>query len=550
MYTVNDEGTIRAVDIEAGVLGPVHAEGQRANALGVSVDGAVAYTLDNSVSSAGLEKQIAIHDAITGETVTKSLGDPRVPGVLIRGAVSPATGLYYYGGDGVPSYLGAYDPEAAEAIGQVGFLATSRSGNGDFAFGANGDLYVLKDDMIGRVAAGDLPTRPGSEPIPLTEVATLPDGTLGNGIAFGANGRLFVSQHDRISEVDLATGSLTRTFDTGDFGNTDLASCSFPNTLTLQKDVVDRFAESDQFALAIGAPEGTITATTTGSATGIQDTTVGPIFVSPGVDYRISESAASGADLANYESSVTCVDQENTEVPMSGQGSDLSVTIPSHPSGTNVVCTIVNDAKPQPGLVPGFTLEKHSDPATGTSVLPGSTIEYTIVAANTGETRLDPVTVSDDLSGVFAHADLVGEPVTEIDGVAVTDGRATISYATHSDATLNWVGSLEQGQTATITYSVTVHRDASGVRIKNRATAAATDPETDEEITGPEVVTEHEVPEPSVNPKAPDPELPGSPKPDDQLATTGDASVIGALSLGAALLGGGALALLIRRRDA
>ena len=454
--------------------------------------------------------------------------------------------------------LPSLDPATGEAIGQVGLLATSQAGNGDFAFGSNGDLYVLKDDVIGLVAAKDLPTSPGSDAVPVAEVAKLPAGTLGNGIAFGANGRLFVSQSDKISEVDLASGQLTRSFDTGLFGNTDLASCSYPNTLTVQKDVKNRCKLGDQVTLTIAGPTPETDArlseaTTADIEVGLQSETAGPIFVRSSSSHSVSETAAAGANFANYESSVSCVDQMNTEVPMSGQGSDVSVTIPSQPSGTNVVCTIVNDAKPHPEPVPGFSLTKHSDPATGTSVLPGSTIQYTIVAANTGETRLDPVTVTDDLSGVLAHADLAGEPVTRIDGEPVTDGAATVSGATSTDATLSWGGALEQGQTVTITYSVTVHHDASGVLIKNRATASATDPETDTELAGPDVGTKHFVPEQPVDPdpeQPVDPKPPESPKQGDALATTGGASSVAALRLGAALLGGGALALLIRRRSA
>ncbi|MEU4057222.1 isopeptide-forming domain-containing fimbrial protein, partial [Rhodococcus qingshengii] len=60
-----------------------------------------------------------------------------------------------------------------------------------------------------------------------------------------------------------------------------------------------------------------------------------------------------------------------------------------------------------PVKVPGFTVAKAADPASGTNVAAGQTITYTVTGANTGNTTLDPVVLTDDLSKVLDNAALV-----------------------------------------------------------------------------------------------------------------------------------------------
>ncbi|MBK0420102.1 isopeptide-forming domain-containing fimbrial protein [Leucobacter sp. CSA1] len=490
IYTQNASGEIRSVDVSpnGSGLGDVHASGQRANALGISADGNMAYTLDNSNGSGGANKQIAIYNGATEQTETKALGDPSVPGVLIRGAVSPETGIYYYSGSSANSYLGAYDPATGSAIGQVGVLATGIDGNGDFAFGANGELYVLADRDIFVVQPNNVPTTPGSGDIPLTHVTRLPAGTQGNGIAFGANGKLFVSQSGSISEVDLATGQMLRTIATRGFSNTDMSSCSFPNTISLQKDIVDRFESGDQFTLDIDGDtiDDDRSATTTGAMTGLQPVIAGPVFVEAGETYTVSETAAGGADLADYDSSISCVDSGGAPVATTGSGPSWDVVFPTSDRGENVICTITNDA--HEAAVPGLDLRKTSDPANGSSVEAGDTITYTVEAENTGNTALDPVEIADDLSQVFDSATYRGDVTTAIDGTEETANPATI---TGDD--LAWTGALQPGQTVTITYSVSVNEGVAGASIENRVTASGTPPGPGEPVVPPAVTTEHPV---------------------------------------------------------
>ncbi|RIJ69839.1 DUF11 domain-containing protein [Nakamurella silvestris] len=155
------------------------------------------------------------------------------------------------------------------------------------------------------------------------------------------------------------------------------------------------------------------------------------------------------------------------------------------PTGPPIVPPPVTTEHP----VPGFTVVKSADPASGTAVEAGDTINYTITATNTGATVLDPVNITDDLSGVLAHTWLVGQP-------KASQGRAALS-----GARLTWTGSLAVGAELTITYQVRVKADVTGGSVvRNTVTSSAVPvvphPPTKPEppIVPPPSVTEHPVP--------------------------------------------------------
>ncbi|MFI8659858.1 isopeptide-forming domain-containing fimbrial protein [Rhodococcus qingshengii] len=140
-----------------------------------------------------------------------------------------------------------------------------------------------------------------------------------------------------------------------------------------------------------------------------------------------------------------------------------------------------------PVKVPGFTVAKAADPVSGTNVAAGQTITYTVTGANTGNTTLDPVVLTDDLSKVLDNAVLVdGSLKATVDGV---DGTAP----TLSGTTLSWTGVLEAGKSVVLTYQVKINDGvAGGVLINNKVTGTAKPP-TGPEITPPPVTTEHPV---------------------------------------------------------
>jgi uncharacterized repeat protein (TIGR01451 family)/fimbrial isopeptide formation D2 family protein len=93
---------------------------------------------------------------------------------------------------------------------------------------------------------------------------------------------------------------------------------------------------------------------------------------------------------------------------------------------------------------PGWTLEKTSDPADGSTVVPGSDVTYTLRVRNTSQAVVSHAVVTDDLSDVLRYA-MLG---------ALPDG------ATLSGSVLTWtVPTLQPGEEAVASYTVTVRDD-------------------------------------------------------------------------------------------
>ncbi len=140
-----------------------------------------------------------------------------------------------------------------------------------------------------------------------------------------------------------------------------------------------------------------------------------------------------------------------------------------------------------PVQVPGFTVAKAADPASGTNVAAGQTITYTVTGSNTGNTTLDPVVLTDDLSKVLDNAVLVdGSLKATVDGVDAT-------APTLSGTTLTWTGALEAGKSVVLTYQVKINDGVAGGTLINNKVTGTAKPPTGPEITPPPVTTEHPV---------------------------------------------------------
>lgn len=499
VYTLNTNGGVREFMAENGNFTPTgnfNLTGQEENALGVSGDGQYVYSID--ATNAGMEKQIAIHNRLTNQTETKALGDPDVPSGIIRGAVNPVDGLFYYGGFGEPAYLGVYNPATGDAY-QVANVPDIYYLNGDFAFTADGQLILVADTNVYAVQ-GEVPDTPGNVSLDLGDpIATLPGDAKGNGIAFAKSGDIYVSTSSKLFEIDLVTGQTVNEYDNpggGDF--TDLASCSYPNTVLLQKDIQpDRYAATDQFALSVTAPGragGPLvlgTGETSGDAPGLQTEDAGPYIVGNDETLNLAETALGTANFDYYNSALECVDAANNDAPVNvtGTGPDWSIVQPDNLRGSSVVCTITNTA-----LERSLELTKTSDPASGTAVNAGDEITYSVTATNTGEVAMD-VEVSDDLTDVLAHA-----AVTETGfSASITDeaGNSTPTTAPTLDqptSMLTWGGNLGVGEAVTLTYTVAVNSDAAGETLSNVANATSTPPGGGTPPADPPAVTtEHPV---------------------------------------------------------
>ena len=104
---------------------------------------------------------------------------------------------------------------------------------------------------------------------------------------------------------------------------------------------------------------------------------------------------------------------------------------------------------------PGWTLEKSSDPSSGSEVGPGDQVTYTLTVTNDSNGVVSTAVVTDDLSDVLQYASLDAVP-----------GGATLS-----GTTLTWnVPSVQPGYAAQLSYTVTVDDDAYDVSFGNVAT--------------------------------------------------------------------------------
>jgi LPXTG-motif cell wall-anchored protein len=113
-----------------------------------------------------------------------------------------------------------------------------------------------------------------------------------------------------------------------------------PATITIRKNVAGRALAADQFrlALSLGGTE-VAAATTTGSATGIQNVQLGPLPVTRGQTYTISETVVTSASLSTYTTGYEC--SRGGVTIATGSSVSGSITIPDE-AGATVECTFTN----------------------------------------------------------------------------------------------------------------------------------------------------------------------------------------------------------------
>ncbi|WP_058623829.1 SpaA isopeptide-forming pilin-related protein [Microbacterium testaceum] len=462
-YSVSLSGQLTRV--ANGTVSTVGAAAQGVtsfNGLGIGANGAtaLAYERSNATRTATIyafdgTKWIKTADTYTNNSVTS----------LVAGAIDLSTGNYYLGGYSSQGQflLTRYVPSTG-AFTFMGSIDASAAGggavNGDMAFDAKGNLYIVGSDTkttIFSVTAANLAAASGGL-IPSSQSFSFTTaGFTGiNGIAFNTSGSMFLGNGSTVREYDTSTGTLISVATTGLNGSTDLASCNSPANLTLRKDVAARVASSDQFTLSVKS--GSVvsgTATTSGSATGVQAAHVGPLAVLQGATYTLTEQMATGSasSLATYASSLACVDETGAAVAV---GSGSTVTIPNR-SGASVECTFTNrpltasvtvrkviqDIRGQnPGPGSGWTLGAATTFTTGSGTTsPSATTQVTSASGNVswqlafaGASSRAQVTVSEQqqsgwrfVSGVCAIARAGGS--TQTVSVASPSGTALSNIA-------------------------------------------------------------------------------------------------------------------------
>jgi len=385
------------------------------NALGITADGTAAY----SASDRGAT--IMRYDAVAG-TWSSFPGETSGANVT-AGAVDPVTGIYYFGdvsaGGAATGHIWGFDTRTNQLISDdplITFDVTTGQNNGDFAFDGSGNLYVVSSsatDGTLAVIAGPLPqTAAQAAHLVSTELSTfnVPGGVAVNGIAFDGTGTLYLSQGGTsgVFAIDPGTGSLRGSLtplDPAQAGPTgrgliDLASCAFPPTVSVQKDVVSRVNPTDQFTLTASGPTISLpaTATTTGTATGLQTAPggqvlqAGPALTRFNDAYTVTETAAGTTDFSLYLTSYSCIDTANPtnpEFPITGTGTTATFTLdPFAGDSPSVVCTFTNEAR-----AASLGLTKSASPARFSQA--GDTVDYTYTVTNDGNTPVSGIGITE-----------------------------------------------------------------------------------------------------------------------------------------------------------
>ncbi|MFZ7087645.1 Ig-like domain-containing protein [Curtobacterium sp. RRHDQ10] len=367
LYGVDSGGNLESIDATNGTVVKVGSMSPATNGLGISADGGFAYGFQNG------SNQIAVYNATTGTSSTVTGADPAGNQSVIRGAVNPVNGFYYYAstytntGTTSTVRLGAYDPATGTKYGQVGTITglptgSNTTANGDLAFSTSGTMFVAFGNQVRRV--DDVPASSGTTSLPSTLVASLsPDasGTAVNspGIAFTTDGYLYVTNRATapvsIIKINPSTGAQVATTALSDtaYAPLDLATCNYPDTAAAQVDVAQRWSTTDQFqvSLASTAPDTTQNAsnTTTGNTAGLQRERAGSLLALPGRQYAITQGAGNSTTKLNHYSttwSCTNANDKDKAVIASGTGNSGAFTFPStatgQNAGTDVVCTFSN----------------------------------------------------------------------------------------------------------------------------------------------------------------------------------------------------------------
>ena len=323
-------------------------------------------------------------------------------GNLVAGAVDLNNGKYMFGGfDTIWSWPGSmqvfklwqYDPGATPKFTYLGYLNTNEGvvyptghgmTNGDMAFDAQGNLFVVRSSRtnttVFSVTAANLAQANGN-PIASSASHTFQTSADVNGVSFDASGKAYLGSSTTLQSYDMPNWSNQSTVTRSLQASTDLASCSSPATITVQKVVKGRVTPTDQFTMSLNDAQTQLgSATTSGTQNGLQSDQVGPQPTVRGKTLSFSETGAGGANLDNYATTYQCtVDGAAMSPAVAGSGTRGRVTIPS--SGDAVVCQFTNSpliarvnvtktlldqngANPQPGS--DWTMGMSATPSSGT----------------------------------------------------------------------------------------------------------------------------------------------------------------------------------------
>ncbi|TLM83221.1 hypothetical protein [Pseudarthrobacter sp. NamE5] len=372
-YSVTATGALEQGDIVSGSLAPVGAWAgvTAANALGVGQDGNIAYALDRSADASDVASILKWtagggFQKLANTSYATVAGGSQVVGSIVAGAVDPSNGRYLFGIFANSQFYIWNFTEMNPAASRFAFVGSfptgsAPNGNGDMAFDARGNLYVVGAATVNSTSSATIYT------VTAETLAAASGGTLAvsassvsavtgteaafaniNGIAFSPRGTVYLSNAGSAYEFDATTWRRVPGTPRVAVNSVDLAGCSSPPTITVQKNVVGRQSANDQFTLtaSAGSPlTAFATATTTGTATGRQAAQIGPFPTSSGNTITISEAVAPGSSspISAYTTIYECW---SDGVRLSaGTTTTGTVTMPNRLSA-NVNCTYFNSPSP------------------------------------------------------------------------------------------------------------------------------------------------------------------------------------------------------------
>lgn len=468
VYAINGAGDLASIDVTSHASEVKTSMSPGNNALGLAKNGVAAYASFNGTTPADSANTITTYDAVNEQRLADvKNADPSGARALLRGAVNPVTGLYYYAGNGASAYLGAYDPNTKTRIGQVGSLGNLQNGmNGDMAFSTRGLLFVVTGNQVRRVDTETVPTSAGRQVLSTSLVATLPsnqaDAGGSPGIAFSSDGYLYASIGTTMYKINPSSGKQVDSFTIGgNFQPSDLATCNYANTLAAQSSVDQRWNAGDQFGLRVDGDQISAgnTADTTSTGGGAQTPKAGAVLTLPDTTYTATQSAKGTTDLANYDTTWQAVELNSGRTVASGSGNTASFVFPhaTTADGSDIVVTFANVLKATHVATTADTATTTSGTAVTKSAADG-------VLANDSGTGLSVVSNTQP-----AHGSATVRP----------DGSYTYTPAAGFSGTdsFSYTAKDSSGQTATSTVTVTVTPkgtdDAFSVRAGGTASADA-----------------------------------------------------------------------------
>ncbi|MEJ6488116.1 SpaA isopeptide-forming pilin-related protein [Leucobacter sp. USCH14] len=412
-YSVSSTGQLRSVS------------GQTVRTVGTSASGVSSF---NGLGvGAGGEQVYAYERTNTGRTVTmwefntttntwSNTGDTYNTGVaanggftgqLIAGAVNQSTGNFNFGGyqtatvNGVSTLqfkIWRYSP-ASGTFAYLGYINAGTNpgtgSNGDLDFDASGNMFILRGagntGTLFSVTAANLQAAGGGL-IPSSASNNFASQANVNGIAFDASGRLFMGSTTTVEAYNMPGFTNRQVVNSTLTDSTDLASCSSPPTVTVEKRVNARAKAEDQFTLNLSNGATSVgSATTSGESTGLQAQRVGPVPTGRGATLTFTETAAGQTRLSDYTTTYECRVDGSTTPLVSGTGTSGTLTVPT--TGQSIVCTFTNSTRPatvrvnKTWIVDGQQFAQGSQPAGMTATLGLTPLGSTTGAPQWGQLR-------------------------------------------------------------------------------------------------------------------------------------------------------------------